>query len=177
MIGRGRHTDESFAAFVTVCSGRLVGYAELLCGDREQARDIVQTVLTRAYSRWRHIEHGDPYGYLCRAVTNAVTDWWRMAHRRREQVADTLPEQAVTDHATVFENRQTLLAALGELTARERAVVVLRYLDDRAEREVADLLGVSVGTVKSTCHKALRKMRIAIADSADLAASTENRSL
>ncbi|GIE51059.1 SigE family RNA polymerase sigma factor [Actinoplanes nipponensis] len=176
MIGRGRHTDESFAAFVTARSGRLIGYAELLCGDRDQARDIVQTVLTRAYPRWRHIEHEDPYGYLCRAVTNAVTDWWRTAHRRREQPAGELPEQAVSDHAATFENRQTLLAALGGLTARERAVVVLRYLDDHAEREVAELLGISVGTVKSTCHKALGKMRIAVAEPAPLTTAKQNRS-
>jgi RNA polymerase sigma-70 factor (sigma-E family) len=162
MIGRGRHTDESFVAFVAARSGRLIAQAELLCGNHEQARDIVQTVLTRVYPRWRRIEHEDPYGYLSRAVTNAVTDWWRTAHRRYEQPAETLPEHPATDHTAVFEDRQTLLAALGQLTPRERAVVVLRYLDDRTERDVAEMLGITPGTVKSTCHKALRKMRVAV---------------
>ena len=56
------------------------------------------------------------------------------------------------------------LAALGLLTNRERAVVVLRYFDDHTERDVAKTLGISVGTVKSTCHTALRKMRVALDD-------------
>ncbi|MFG1608686.1 SigE family RNA polymerase sigma factor [Actinoplanes sp. NPDC049265] len=155
-------TDESFAAFVAARSGRLVAHAELLCGHPEQARDIVQTVLTRAYPRWHRIEHDDPYGYLLRAVTNAVTDWWRRAHRRHEEPSSpTLPERGAPDPIGAFENRQVLRDLLSRLTTRERTVVVLRYLDDRPEREVADLLGISVGAVKSTCHKALRKLRVA----------------
>jgi RNA polymerase sigma-70 factor (sigma-E family) len=160
-------TDESFAAFVAARSGRLVAHAELLCGHPEQARDIVQTVLTRAYPRWHRIEHDDPYGYLLRAVTNAVTDWWRRAHRRREEPSSpSLPERSVPDPIGAFEDRQVLRELLTQLTTRERTVVVLRYLDDRTERDVADLLGISVGAVKSTCHKALRKLRVAVTEPA-----------
>jgi RNA polymerase sigma-70 factor (sigma-E family) len=156
-------TDETFATFVAARSGRLIAHAELLCGHREQARDIVQTVLTRAYPRWRRIEQEDPYGYVVRAVTNAVTDWWRRSHRRHESPAsEALPERAGPDEFGVFETRQLLLDALSGLTPRERSVVVLRYLDDRAERDVAEVLGISPGTVKSTCHKALRKLRVAV---------------
>ncbi|BEL09177.1 SigE family RNA polymerase sigma factor [Actinoplanes sichuanensis] len=157
-------TDESFAAFVTARSGRLIAHAELLCGSREQARDIVQTVLMRAYPRWRRIEHEDPYGYLCVAVTNAVTDWWRLAHRRREQPVGVLPETAAGDGTARADDRNTLIPALARLTPRERAIVVLRYLDDRKESEVADMLGISTGTVKSLCHRALGKMRITLGE-------------
>lgn len=158
-------TDESFAAFVAARSGRLIAHAELLCGHAEQARDIVQTVLTRAYPRWHRIEHDDPYGYLLRAVTNAVTDWWRRAHRRHESPAsESLPEPSAPDPIGAFEDRQVLRGLLARLTARERAIVVLRHLDDRSEREVADLLGIGVGSVKSTCHKALRKLRVAVSE-------------
>ncbi|WIM94510.1 SigE family RNA polymerase sigma factor [Actinoplanes oblitus] len=162
-IRRRRHTDETFIEFVATRSGRLIAHAELLCGHHEQARDIVQTVLIRAYRRWRHIEQDDPYGYLHRAVTNAVTDWWRTAHQRHEQPVDVVPDQPATPENT-FEDRRELLAALGHLTHRERAVVALRYLDDCSERETADLLGVSLGTVKSTCSRALRKLRVTLAD-------------
>ena len=163
MTRRGRETDESFVAFVAARSGRLIGHAELLCGDPEQARDIVQTVLTRAYPRWHRIEHDDPYGYLCRAVTNAVTDWWRRAHRRHERSVYDFPETSTaTDHAAMLTDRRTLVAAHGRLTPRERSVVVLRFLHDYAERDVARLLDISTGTVKSTCHVALRKLRVSI---------------
>ncbi|GAB2626895.1 DNA-directed RNA polymerase sigma-70 factor [Paractinoplanes abujensis] len=160
---RGRDTDESFTAFVATRSHRLIAHAELLCGHREQARDIVQSVLTRAYLRWSRIEHDDPYGYVQRSVTNAVTDWWRTGHQRHERPVDVVPDApAGPDNA--LEDRRSLLAALDLLTGRERAVVVLRYFDDHTERDVAKILGISVGTVKSTCHTALRKMRIALDD-------------
>jgi RNA polymerase sigma-70 factor (sigma-E family) len=160
---RGRDTDESFTAFVAARSHRLIAHAELLCGHREQARDIVQTVLVRAYQRWSRIEQDDPYGYVQRSVTNAVTDWWRTAHQRHERPVDVVPDvPGSQDNA--LDDRRALLAALDLLTNRERAVVVLRYFDDRTEREVATTLGISVGTVKSTCHTALRKMRIELDD-------------
>ncbi len=163
MSMQGRHTDESFVAFVSATSGRLIAHAELLCGDPDRARDIVQSVLARAYPRWRRIERDDPYAYLCRSVTNAVTDWWRKAHRRLEQAADVVPEStAASDHTVDLENRQILFTALRTLTLRERTVIVLRYLQDYSEQDTAHTLDISVGTVKSTCHKALRKLRLVI---------------
>jgi RNA polymerase sigma-70 factor (sigma-E family) len=158
-------SDDSFTAFVTARSGRLIAHAEMLCGNADQARDVVQTVLMRAYPRWRRIERDDPYAYVSRAVTNAVTDWWRRSHRRHERLTDELPEQHVEPPVT-FEDRDAVVRALALLTPRERTVVVLRYLEEQTEREVADLLGVTLGTVKSTCHKALRKMRVGLDDAA-----------
>src|SRR4051794_36387409 len=76
--------DESFASFVAARSSRLVTHAYLLCGDAEKARDIVQGALARAYPSWHRIDRDDPYAYVAAAVTNAVTDWWRLAHRRHE---------------------------------------------------------------------------------------------
>ena len=160
---RGPDIDESFTAFVATRSHRLIAHAELLCGHREQARDIVQTVLVRAYQRWSRIEHDDPYGYLQRAVTNAVTDWWRTAHQRHERPVDVVPD-VPGGQDDALADRRALLAALGLLTQRERTVVVLRYFADHTERDVAATLGISVGTVKTTCHTALRKMRIALDD-------------
>ncbi|WP_305788384.1 SigE family RNA polymerase sigma factor [Symbioplanes lichenis] len=162
---RARDRDESFTAFVATRSHRLIAHAELLCGHREQARDIVQTVLVRAYQRWSRIEHDDPYGYVQRSVTNAVTDWWRTAHQRHERPVDVVPDVPGRPDDTI-DDRRALLGALDLLTHRERAVVVLRYFDDHTERDVASMLGISVGTVKSTCHTALRKMRIALDDEA-----------
>lgn len=165
-IRSSRDSDDSFTAFVADRSGRLIAQAELLCGNQDQARDIVQNTLVRAYVRWRHIEHDDPYGYLHRAVANAVTDHWRSARRRYERTTDELPEVPIADDTTI-EDRRTLFAALEHLTPRERAVVVLRHLDDHPERDVADMLSISIGTVKSTCSRALRKLRVILDDDAD----------
>jgi RNA polymerase sigma-70 factor (sigma-E family) len=162
-LRRSRDSDESFTAFVATRSHRLIAHAELLCGHHEQARDIVQSVLVRAYQRWSRIEHDDPYGYVQRSVTNAVIDWWRTAHKRHERPVDIVPDVPARPDDTL-EDRGALLAALDRLTERERAVVVLRYFDDHTERDVATTLGISIGTVKSTCHTALRKMRIALDD-------------
>ncbi|MBM2619343.1 SigE family RNA polymerase sigma factor [Actinoplanes sp. LDG1-06] len=158
---RVRDTDESFTTFVATRSHRLIAHAELLCGHREQARDIVQSVLVRAYQRWSRIEHDDPYGYVQRSVTNAVTDWWRTAQQRHERPVDVVPDVPIGEDTT-FEDRRALLSALDSLTHRERTIVVLRYFDDHTEKDVAETLRISVGTVKSTCHTALRKMRIAL---------------
>ncbi|HEX5598795.1 MAG TPA: SigE family RNA polymerase sigma factor [Micromonosporaceae bacterium] len=163
-IGSGSEVDESFLAFVTARSGRLVAHAYLLCGDAEHARDIVQGVLVRAYRRWGRIERDDPYAYVAAAVTNAVTDWWRIAHRRYETPTAVLPEQVSNAAYGTVDDRQSLLAALRQLTRRERAVVVLRYLDDRTEADVAYMLQMRLGTVKATCHKALRKLRQELQD-------------
>ncbi|MFE9206914.1 SigE family RNA polymerase sigma factor [Micromonospora sp. NPDC007230] len=163
-IGSGSDVDESFAAFVATRSGRLVAHAYLLCGDVEHARDIVQGVLVRAYRRWSRIERDDPYAYVAAAVANAVTDWWRIAHRRYEAPTAALPEQVGEAPFGTVDDRQALLAALRQLTRRERAVVVLRYLDDRTEADVAHMLQMRVGTVKATCHKALRKLRRELQD-------------
>jgi RNA polymerase sigma-70 factor (sigma-E family) len=166
-----RSADDAFTAFVTARSARLIAHAEMLCGNPEQARDVVQTVLMRAYPRWRRIEREDPYAYVSRAVTNAVTDWWRRSHRRHEHPTDDLPEIPL-EARTTLEDRETVIRALSLLTPRERAVVVLRYLEEQTEREVADTLGITLGTVKSTCHKALFKMRVRLDEDAQPTAVT-----
>lgn len=159
------HVDDSFTRFVAERSGRLVAQATLMCGDHQQAQDIVQTVLARAYPRWRRIERGDPYAYMVTAVTNAGIDWWRRAHRRHEQPAADLPDSRGVALDSRFEDRQVLSAAMETLTGRERAVVVLRYVEDLSERATAEMLGVSTGTIKTTAHRALTKMRRALGDS------------
>ena len=92
-----------------------------------------------------------------------MTDWWRIAYRRREVASDTLPERT-DDVGFDPADRDALIRALAQLPRRQRTVVVLRYLEDMAERDVAATLGITVGTVKSTCHQALKRLRITMTD-------------
>jgi RNA polymerase sigma-70 factor (sigma-E family) len=152
--------DAHFSAFVAAQSGRLVHLAELLCGDRHRAEDLVQSALIRTYMRWDRIEGDDPFGYVRQAVVNANRDWWRRK-QWREVAAGDLPEPPPTsDFAGHVDHRASVLRALSTLTRKERNVVVLRFYEDLDEQGTAQVLDMARGTVKSTCARALRKLRL-----------------
>ena len=150
-------SDDDFESFVLGHGRRLVHLAELLTGDRHVAEDLVQDVLARAYPRWHRFEREDPYAYLRQALINARTDRWR---RRLPVLMERPPDsRAVPDHAVAVAERDGVLRALRDLTPRERCVVALRYYEDLTEVQTAKSLGITVGTVKSTTSRALRKLR------------------
>jgi RNA polymerase sigma-70 factor (sigma-E family) len=152
--------EHEFAEFVQGSSRRLLRTAELLTGDRGRAEDLLQTALARAYLRWDRIRLDDPTAYVRRVLVNGQTDWWRRRSWREQPVGD-LPERvSARDHATDVVGADALARALGALTAKERAVVVLRFYEDLSEAQIAAYLGVRPGTVKSTCARALTKLRI-----------------
>ena len=144
-----------FDAFVVSCSPRLVRTAYLLVRDRQLAEDLLQTALTKAWFAWRRIE-GNPEPYVRRVMVTTAVSWWRRRWTR-EVPSDRLPERAVPGAETPD---QDMWQALGRLPVRQRAVVVLRFYEDLTEADTAELLGCSVGTVKSQCSKALAKLRI-----------------
>lgn len=152
--------DQEFSEFVAATSTRLVRVATLLTGDSHLAQDLVQTSLTKTYLNWARAS-GDPFRYVRRVMINQRTDWWRRRKARGEVLTPTTIETAGSDdftdrHAT----RDTLLRALRMLTQRERTVLVLRFFEDMTEVQVADELGIAVGTVKSCASRALAKLRI-----------------
>lgn len=152
--------DAGFAEFATANARRLRHIARLLTGDRDRAEDLVQITLARAYRRWDRIRADDPMAYVRRILVNAHTEWWRRRWRY-ELPADRLPDRtAAGDLAGDQADRDQLARALALLAPRERAVVVLRFYADLTEREIAHALGVAPGTVKSTCARALAKLRI-----------------
>ena len=131
--------------------------AYLLCGDWHRAEDIVQTTLTRVVvaARRRGVDNLDAY---TRTVLARVylDERRRLPWRRESPLADaaTVPQPAGDQALSV-----TLLAALRTLPPRQRAAVVLRYWEDRSTEETAEALGVSPGTVKSQCAKAMSTLR------------------
>jgi len=151
-----RRDDTAFVQFVDDRSTQLLRMAYLLSGDQHLAEELVQETLERVYVRWSRLHQGQEMAYARRVLTNLRTDRWRRV--RREVVTDALPESAARPHDTTAD-RDLLLRALGTLAGREREIVVLRYYCDQSESSVAQCLGISPGTVKSTASRALAKLR------------------
>ncbi|MFN8192901.1 MAG: SigE family RNA polymerase sigma factor [Nocardioidaceae bacterium] len=150
--------DVDFDEFVAARSAALLRTAYLLTHDHALAEDLLQTALAKAWFAWSRID-GDPEPYVRKILVNTFASWWRRRWNA-ELPTEELPESAATAPAAGPESRQDLWSAMGRLPRRQRAVVVLRYFEDLSEREIADALGCSPGTVKSQASKALAKLRI-----------------
>lgn len=161
---RGRDRDAEFAAFMVSAAPALARTAWLLCGDAHQADELVQQALVRTYLAWDRARERDPLAYARRVLANQRISTWR--RRRREVLRSTsmLPERRVDDAQDVHAERDVLVRALALLTPRQRRVVVLRHLEGLTEKEVADDLGITVGTVKSTASRALQQLRGAMGE-------------
>jgi RNA polymerase sigma-70 factor (sigma-E family) len=152
--------DPEFRDYVTARGRALLRTAYLLTGNLADAEDLVQAALAKTYLAWDRIEdRGALDGYVRRAMVNTHISWWRR-RRVQEFPTDELPDQAVADHAGDSDLQETLRRAIDRLPHRMRAAVVLRYYEDMTEAEVAERLGVSLGTVKSTVSRAVAKLRI-----------------
>jgi RNA polymerase sigma-70 factor (sigma-E family) len=145
----------TFDEFVAARSRALLRTAYLLTHDHALAEDLLQTALAKTWFAWRRID-GNPEPYVRRILVNTYASWWRRKWNG-EHPTDELPERATADPGA---EPTDLWQAMGRLPRRQRAVVVLRYFEDLTEAQTAELLGCSVGTVKSQCSKALAKLRI-----------------
>jgi RNA polymerase sigma-70 factor (sigma-E family) len=166
--GGGVASDVEFDEFVVARSPALLRTAYLLTRDLQLAEDLLQTALTKAWFAWDRID-GDPEPYVRRVMVTSSVSWWRK-RSTHEAPAWSVPEPAPGAEPPV--EVYDLMQALGRLPRRQRAAVVLRYVEDRTETDTAALMGCSVGTVKSQCSKALAKLR---ADAA-LGAPVDERS-
>ncbi|MFC7646304.1 SigE family RNA polymerase sigma factor [Streptosporangium lutulentum] len=132
--------------------------AYLLTGDAHQAEDLLQSVLLKVLRRWSRLSHVEcPEAYARKALLNQCISW------RRRRVSTELPTADPPDRPYSGEDstivRLVMRQALMRLPPRQRAVIVLRYYEDRTERETAELLNCSIGTVKSQAHYALARLR------------------
>jgi len=150
-----------FDEFMTSRWPGLVRLAFGLTGDRWLAEDLAQTALASAYAAWwRVCRADDPDAYVRRILINASKSRFRR-HRLSERPGgpDDLPDQTLADPAADVGERSALLTALAELPPRQRAVVVLRYVEDMTDAQVGALLGCSASTVRSQAARALAKLR------------------
>ncbi len=154
MLDRDRG-QAGFEEFVTARRPALLRTAYLLTGNAHDAEDLVQTTLLRVVPRWNRIAaHPEPY--VRRVLARESVTRWR-ARRWRERSVAELPEPASAERPN---DRDALLRALATLSPRQRAVLVLRYFDDLTEPATAEVLGISVGTVKSHAREGLARLRV-----------------
>ncbi len=157
---------DGFRDFVEARSSRLVHTAYLLTGDAHLARDLVQTALARTWPHWDRVRDGNPDAYVRTVMVRLASSWWRRRWRG-EVPTEVIPEARATgapSATTTVEDRLTLTAALAQLPAGMRRVVVLRYVEDLSVEQVATLLGKSEGTVKSQAARGLAKLREVLGD-------------
>ncbi|WP_296604017.1 SigE family RNA polymerase sigma factor [Nocardioides sp.] len=147
-----------FDDFVAARSSRLLRTAYLLTRDHALAEDLLQTALTKAWFAWSRIQ-GDPEPYVRKVLVNTFASWWRRKWNGEHAYAEP-PEVLAPGEHDAADQRQDLWTAMGRLPRRQRAVIVLRFVEDLSEAETARLLGISPGTVKSQTSKALANLRI-----------------
>lgn len=156
------HARREFAEFAAARSGALIRLAYVLTGDQHAAEDLLQASLTRVAARWERI-HTAPEAYVRKVMVREQVSWWRRRARYWETSMAELPDQAAVSSDTGADIRLTMQQALRALPPGKRAVLVLRYLEDLPEAQVADILGCSVGTVRSQTYKAIVQLRSVLA--------------
>ncbi|HEX3780787.1 MAG TPA: SigE family RNA polymerase sigma factor [Pseudonocardiaceae bacterium] len=151
--------EDDYREFVDARAASLHRTAYLLCGDWHLANDLVQETLVKTFRHWRRVQRADnPNAYVRRILVNEFKRHWQR-HRDLLVHTDTdRHESTVPDVSDEVVNRADLLRALLNLPARQRATVVLRYLEGMSERETAAVLRCSEGTVKSQTFRALNTL-------------------
>ena len=154
----GEPVAPAFEVFVATQGDRLLRTAYLLTRDHALAEDLLQTTLLRCWPVWRRIG-GSHEQYVRKVLVNTYASWWRRKWNG-ERPTEVLPDAEGHDPLDGHAERRDLWVALGRLPRRQRATVVLRYYEGLTAAETADVLGCSVGTVKSQTSRALAKLRV-----------------
>lgn len=147
--------DRAFEEFVKAESQQLLRLATGLTRNKTQAEDVLQTALFAIYRRWKHVGP-NPAAYARKAVLNTYLNQRRS--RRYDDESGASPNVVAEDQTLLHLEQLTMWKALGELTPKQRAVLVLRFYEDLSEREVAGIMDCSIGTVKSQTSKALARL-------------------
>lgn len=163
--------EQEFRRFAGDCLPWLTRMATALAGDPHRGDDLVQDALVKAFVHWRKVSRADdPRAYLRRILVRCSIDAGRSAGRRREVAAPdsdgstSRRSPMVDDESRSLGDRDELRSALARLGARQRQVVVLRFVEDLDVATTAALLGITEGTVKSTTHQALAALRAGLAE-------------
>jgi RNA polymerase sigma-70 factor (sigma-E family) len=147
-----------FGEFVAVALPALLRFGHVLTGSAQEAEDLVQEALAKSLRRWRRVSADDPLAYVRTVMVNTHRTRWRRWSSR--VLLGTVPEVAIDDAGLArSQDWDTLRRALAFLPSRQRAVLVLRYLEDLPDPMIADLLGCSPSTVRSQAARGLAALR------------------
>ena len=167
--------DVEFEAWLLAREPALQRTAHLLTGDVHSAQDLVQETLAKLYLSWDRIrDPGSVDAYARRILVNEHRTAWRRPVRRREQVTDEVPDVPATGVPEYDGRREAVWSFVCSLPPKQRAVVVLRFYEQLTEVEIADLMGISEGTVKSQSSRALASLRAALPDHPELTPDGED---
>jgi RNA polymerase sigma-70 factor (sigma-E family) len=149
-----------FGSYVRDARVSLLRFAVVLTDDPELAQDLVHDVLLRAQQQWDRIgEVARPHAYVRRMITNEAISWKRK-WARIEARPDADIDSAVADPTDAFDRRDALLGEVARLPIKQRAAVVMRYLEDMTDAEISEVLDCSAATVRVHIHRALRRLRV-----------------
>ena len=156
-----RPPDDEFAAYVKARQDDFVRFGYLLTGDRMAGEDLAQIALAKLHLKWDTIRQAESTdAWVRRVMVNEHTSWWRRAWRRRETLdVDPVRESERRGAVDTTPIDRELWTQVMALPPRQRAAVALRYYEDLTEAQTAEILGCSVGTVKSQVHRALATLR------------------
>lgn len=155
-MGGRQQRDAEFAAFVRSASPALTKTAWFLTGNADLTAELVQESLVKTYLAWRRIRPETAVAYARRVLVNLNADRWR---RHRPETLAAEVDAVHPSHETRVDDRDRIARMLATLPPRPREVIVLRYFDDLSEAAVAELLGISVGSVKSAASRGLAALR------------------
>jgi RNA polymerase sigma-70 factor (sigma-E family) len=175
MATRPDRGDE-FESWLAAREAALQRTAHLLTGDVHAAQDLVQNTLAKLYLRWEHVRNaGNVDAYARKVLVNEFRTAWRRPLRRVEEVLETVPDRPAPESSAYDGSHEAVWRFVCSLPPKQRAVLVLRFYEQLTEAEIADLMGISVGTVKSQSSRALASLRAALPDHPEIPGVEDHR--
>jgi RNA polymerase sigma-70 factor (sigma-E family) len=168
--------DLEFTAWLTAREPALQRTAHLLTGDVHAAQDLVQTTLAKLYLKWERVRNADNVdAYARKVLVNEYRTAWRRPLRRAEQVVELVPDGPAPEHPAYDGSREAVWRFVCSLPPKQRAVVVLRFYEELTEAEIAELMGISIGTVKSQSSRAIATLRAQLPDHPEISGEETDR--
>jgi RNA polymerase sigma-70 factor (sigma-E family) len=168
-LGAGPGLD--FESWLVAREAALQRTAHLLTGDVHSAQDLVQSTLAKLYLGWDRIRRAENVdAYARKVLVNEYRSAWRRPLRRNEHSVELVPDRSAGEAPAYDGSREAVWRFVCSLPPKQRAVVVLRFYEQLTEAEIADLMGISVGTVKSQSSRALASLRAQLPDHPEITA-------
>lgn len=170
-----RHASDvtTFTEFVEARSSSLFRTAYLMVGDHQLAEDLLQEALVKTLIAWPRLRDRANVDAYTRRILVTTSISWRRRRSFHERPAGTLPERVDQDPVEAVVTHDAVIAALMTVPPRQRAAIVLRYYQDLTETQTADVMGCSVGAVKSQVAAGLKRLREVLGHSFDETVTSE----